>query len=189
MSGTLVVHLNRGSLHDVEPEATTFEVTGSFEVELRNHGPAVHVYLQVDETLGESVSLSETNHFVESETTEIVPVRVKESWPTTGHLEVVSGYGNTEEVIEITVADPDGEGSVQVDASLGRPQPRPAESPLPAILTRPGTLRVGGLAALALSLAILAITVAPSAIVAFGALVVLFGIGVAGYLLVRPVLL
>lgn len=185
MSGSLVVHLNRGSLHEVNPETDVFETTGPFDVELRNHGQAVHVHLRLDESLESAASLSESNHFVDTDDTEVVPVDVEYGGSARGELEIVGGYGDTETRVEVVVGDPDPDDPVRIDESLGRPQPREPGPALPAVLTRPGTLRVAGLAALALALAVVAVTLAPSTAVKFGAMVVLLAVGIAGYLLVE----
>ncbi len=184
MTGSLVVHLNRGSLHEVRPETDVFETTGPFDVELRNHGQAVHVHLRLDDSLDAAASLPDSNYFVNTDDTEVVRVRIDDDRAVRGELAVVSGYGNTETGVDVVVAGPDDGRSVDVRESLGRPQPRTAETGLPADLADAATLRVVGLAALAVALAVVAVVVAPSVVVILGALTVLAGVAVAGYLLV-----
>ncbi|PSP75383.1 hypothetical protein BRC81_15835 [Halobacteriales archaeon QS_1_68_20] len=183
MTGSLVVHLNRGSLHEVRPETDVFETTGSFEVELRNHGQAVHVHLRLDDSLDAVASLPEPNHFVDTDDAEVVRVQVEGDRTVRGTLSVVGGYGNTEAGVEVVVGDTGDDQSVDVRKSLGRPQPRSADSGLTVDAFDPATLRVAGLAVLALVLAVVAVVAAPSVVVVLGALTVLVGVAVAGYLL------
>lgn len=119
-----MVHLNGGELYDVEPAATSFESTGSFAVELRNHGQAVHVHLRLDDDLSRVASLAGTNHFVDTESAVTVPVTVAEGAPDVrGALKVVTGYGSGTDAVEVHISDGDDGERVAVDEDLGRPEP------------------------------------------------------------------
>lgn len=204
----LVVHLNRGALHSVEPATETVEVAGPFAIKLRNHGQAVHVHLRLDDDLARVADLDGTNLFVDTESDVTVPVDVAdESPPLQGTLAVVSGYGKGEEHVEIRLVDEVGD-QVAVDEDLGRPDARSATAradvdgadggggratdalavgrvPVAVKTDVKGALLVGGLILVALALAGIALLAAPGLAVVLGILAVLVGVGVAAYVMVR----
>ena len=209
---SIVVDLNGGALHDVEPSVREFETTGSFAVELRNHGQPVHVHLRLDEDLSPFASLEGTNYFVDGGSVVTVPVEVVEGAPAvTGSLTVVTGYGSGTESVAVRLADADPEAGIAVDDDLGQPTTGTASATtgpggdersrewvrtaVEAVPFEPGTLSstVGARGAVALgALAVVAVGVAAVAAMAAGGLAVvvgifavLVGLAVAAYLIVR----
>ena len=183
MSGPLVVHLNRGELHEIEPTTSVYETDGSFEVALRNHGQAVHVHLRLDGALSSVASLPDPNYFVATDATETVRIDVQDGAEVRGSLEVVSGYGKTDARVRVHVGI-DDDPPVEVGDSLATPESEADAEGLPETFARSDSRQVVALAALALGAAATAIVLAPSAVVAAGALVVVLAITAAGYLLV-----
>lgn len=201
-----MVHLNGGELYDVEPAAAAFESTGSFEVELRNHGQPVHVHLRLDEDLSRVASLSGTNHYVEGESVLRVPVAVADDAPSVrGMLKVVTGYGSGTDYVEVHVSDGRDEAAgVAVDRDLGRPagpdggdggrhdatgalvDRLPVDAARLADRVDPGrALALGVAVAVALATSAIAVVAAPGLAVVSGIFAVLVGLAVAGYLMVR----
>lgn len=123
MPETLAVHLGRNEPRGLEaPDA--FEATGSFEVELRNHGEATHVHLRLEGDLAEAGRIEGDNPFVEGGSSERVHVVVSRSAETVqGALIAATGYGAEEHVVDIQLPGP-VEDPVEVDESLAQPPPR-----------------------------------------------------------------
>lgn len=122
---TLSVDLNGEHLHDVEVR-DRMTVSEPFEIELLNHGEAVHVHLHLDDALSRVARLDAGNHYVEAGRTLAVGVETASvDEPVSGRLKIVTGYGAETAYVEVTVA-PDGEekAPVEVDESLAKPQPR-----------------------------------------------------------------
>jgi len=123
----LPVHLSRSELHAVEaPES--FEATGSFDVELVNHGTSVHVHLNLDEALSSVAELDAVNHFVDGESRQLVRVQVygDEELPVSGQLKVAAAHGSQTRHVDVELTPPDfGGDPVPVDDTLAEP---PADS-------------------------------------------------------------
>jgi energy-converting hydrogenase Eha subunit A len=179
------VHVNRDDLHDVAVP-NSFETTGSFTIELVNHGEPLHVHLHLDDALSQVAELEAGNHYVEAERTRQVRVEASPKGSVRGKLKVVAAYGATTRYVDVIISEPEEtEDSVQVDESLGKPQPRDEprnESRNQSLAVRP-EIAVLALGAAAILVAILAVLVLQSTIVALGALAVLTGVLVAMYLL------
>jgi hypothetical protein len=177
---TLTVHLNRGELHDVAPATADFETDGAFELEFVNHGRALHVHVHPDDALARGVTVEDSNTFVETDATRIVPVNVSDGpRPLRGALEVSAGYGATNATVNVGLVER-REPDLPVDETLAEPSERtgPGPSPLDALLAEESlpVLALGGVAVL---LAVGAAFALGDAVVALGALVVLGGVGVA----------
>lgn len=186
---TLTVHLNREELHAVEVPPS-FETTGSFDVELVNHGASIHAHLHLDDALSEVAAIDAANHFVDGESRRAVRVTVNGATAVDGKLKVASAYGAQTRYVDVHVIEPEeDEQTVEVDESLSRPQPRdrPAQdqsgSALAALAENP-ELVVLVLGVLAVGVAAAAALVVDSTLVLAGALVVLLGVLVAMYVLV-----
>jgi len=203
---TLPVAVNREELHGlVVPNA--FEATGSFDVEITNHGTPLHVHLHLDDALSSVATLEANNHYVEEETSRLVRVTVDEPRDMEGKLKVVTAHGATTRYVDIAIWELDEtEETVAVDESLSKPQPRSAaggtsgssttsapagstaagggerSAPLSVVIERPELL-VLGLGGLALAVAAYAVLVLQSTVVTLGALAVLAGVLVAVFLL------
>lgn len=186
----LRVDLNEDGLHSIAAP-TAFETGGSFEVVLENHGEAVHVHLNLDDTLSAVGRLRANNHYVEAGRTRTVTVEA-DPRPSeiSGRLKVATGYGSEVSYATVTVTPPDEEPhSVEVDETLAKPQrPEEPESEqsnrlLSASGGVPGVVVGFGLLALLVAVAVAA-TVESTA-VAIGSLFVLLGVIVALAVLVR----
>lgn len=109
MGDTLVVGVNRDTLHGITPESIRFETTDEFTVRLDNHGRATHVHLALDGGLGRAASLPEANHFVETDGTVDVDVDLHSDLrPTKGRLKIVTGYGANTEYVNVIVGPESG---------------------------------------------------------------------------------
>lgn len=122
---SLPIDLNRARLHDVAVPAS-FEVQGHFEVELRNHGEAVHVHLHLDDELSRIAALDDVNHYVAAGDALSVPVAVRRiDEGVTGRLKVVTGYGAETAHVALTIQPGAPRKSrVEVDESLAKPPKR-----------------------------------------------------------------
>lgn len=179
MSDTLPVHLSRDDLHSLEVPPS-FETTGSFDVDLRNHGESLHVHLHLDDTLSAVASIEAGNHFVDGQSNRIVRVTVDDTvqTPVHGKLKVVSAYGSQTRYVDVEIVEPElGDGQVRVDESLSKPQsdtsqPEPSSQSLPA----GPELFVLLLGVAALLIAFVAAVVTGTTAVVLGALVVVGGV-------------
>ena len=182
MPGELVVHLNRDGPHSNDISEPSFEVMDSFDIVLKNHGSALHVYLELDDDLSEAAAVVSANQYVEAERTARVPVRVTGgSRPVEGRLKLVTGYGTETAYTKIRITDPVTEDQgVRVDESLAEPQPTTAEP-----LLEPDALPVVVLAAIALLVALLAVLIVDGIFVLVGVGIVLVGIVLAGVFLLQ----
>jgi hypothetical protein len=119
----LSVDLNRDGLHQIAAPSS-FETDGPFEIQLHNHGEAIHAHLNLDEELSAAANLAESNHYVEpysSRSVEIDTRRISSS--VTGRLKIVTGYGNESTYTEVTVSPPGTvTDRVDVDERLAKPQ-------------------------------------------------------------------
>ncbi|WP_256300340.1 DUF7524 family protein [Haloarchaeobius salinus] len=190
---TLVVDLSREELHSIEPAVEAFEVRGPFDVELRNHGRAVHVHCNVDDSLSQVATLSETNHFVETESSTTFRVEVRDGpRPVSGALRFVAAYGAQETAVPVTVSDPAsvpmGERAsvspveTEADTASGGSSDGPD---LSGLVPDRDDAPVLAMAGVALVVAVVAMALANSAVVMLGVVAVLIGILVAVAVLVR----
>lgn len=183
----LPVHLSRSELHAVEAPAS-FEATGSFDVELVNHGTSLHVHLNLDEALSSVAELDTVNHFVDGESRQLVRVQVfgDEELPVSGQLKVAAAHGAETRLVDVELTPPDfgADDPVAVDESLSEPPADADEgsgssSPLVAnpnlVVLVFGVLAVLAAGGIAL--------VVDDTLVVGGAVVVLVGFLVAIYLL------
>ncbi|MEF8773262.1 MAG: hypothetical protein V5A23_00560 [Halobacteriales archaeon] len=183
MSDSLVVHLNRGELHEIAPETDAFEADGAFEVAFRNHGRAVHVHVKLEGPLSHVAALEGGNHFVGTDETEVVEVEVDDrTAPIEGWLEVATGYGSEQEQVAVSLGERSDPQPVEVDRRLGDP-PEGDAGDLASAFASEGRLRVAGLIFGAVVLAAVAVAVAPSVTVGFGAAVVVGGAAVGAYMM------
>lgn len=125
MPETLAVHLGRDGRRSLEAPAS-FEAHGPFEVELVNHGPAAHVYLQVDEALARVAGVDADNYYVEAESSRTVYVDVAPAdEQVRGELSIATGYGAEDRIVSIDLQAPQSR-TVEVDDSLASPGSSPA---------------------------------------------------------------
>lgn len=149
MTNTLAVTVNRTDLHSLEvPE--TFEASGPFTVELRNHGEATHVHLHLDDTLSTVAQLDAVNHYVDAgETRDLtVDVRDPDEWPQEsirGHLKVVTGHGQQTRYVEVLLERSPADEPVKVDPELAEPRPRETAEANPILRAVPVAV-LGGVA-------------------------------------------
>jgi hypothetical protein len=180
----LPVHLNRAELHAVEvPDS--FETTGSFEIDLRNHGTSLHVHLHLDDALSAVADIEAANHFIDGETQRAVRVHVDGhgELPVRGKLKIASAYGAQTRYVDVELTEPEAEqNTVEVDESLAEPPSEPDPDPGSSSVVSPElvVLAFGVLAVLAAGA--IAVVVDNTLVVA-GAVVVLVGVLVATYLL------
>lgn len=116
------VDLGRNRTHEIEaPGSVT--VSGSFSVEITNHGAPAHMHLNLDDDLSQVATLAAGNHYVKQDTTRNVFVETDDApKPVTGRLKIVTGYGAETKYVTVTVEPgPDGKPPVEVDESLGKP--------------------------------------------------------------------
>lgn len=181
----LTAVLNEADLYAIA-SPSAFETSDSFEIVLDNYKQAVHVHLNLDETLSSVASLRTTNHYVERNRT--YPVTVDVEAPQTevsGRLKIATGYGAEVAYTTVTISPPeDGSRQVAIDDSLSKPATSEPTEPTrvdrleayadagPAGL--PAPVIVVGLLALGLSTAVAA-SIGSTAVLA-GSLVVLLGV-------------
>ena len=186
MADTLPVHLNRERLHSLEvPDS--FEATGTFVVDLLNHGESIHVHLHLDDALSEVASIDANNHYVEAESSRPVEVRVHGDGSARGSLKIVSAYGTTTRYVDVTISEPEEQRrEVRVDESLAEPKARTGDrtSTSSSLVERP-TLPVIALGVVALATAIGAAALLGSVEVMAGAVVVVLAVFVAAVLALR----
>lgn len=180
MPGSLDVHLNRDGPHSIEVETPSFEADDDFDIVLRNHGKALHVYLNLDDDLATVAELGTANHYVDEASVRRVRVRVDNlATPVRGRMKVVTGYGSETEYVNLSiVSQGTTERRVRVDDRLGKPQPKQEEP-----LVEPEQLPVIALAVVALLVAVLAAAVIADPVVLVGVLVVILGVAIAGAIL------
>jgi hypothetical protein len=191
---TLSVHVSDDELHDIAVVTQSFETAGSFDVELVNHGRAVHVHLNLVEGLERGATLEATNHFVETETVRTVGVDVEEeALPASGKVKIVTGYGAETTYVDVTVREAeDRDDTVDIDERLAEPPnadaaPADREISVDSLTSAvsPGTAPVFALAGVALLVALLASAVVDGVVALLGIAVVLVGVIAAGVILVR----
>jgi len=182
----LTVSLNNDGLHSIAaPE--TFETSEPFDVVLDNDGEAVHVHLNLDETLSAVADIRANNHYVEPTGSRPVGVNVDpRTAAVTGRLKIATGYGSEVAYTRITVQPPEADPThVTVDESLATPQREAPTEPTAAERIGAALAEEGGsglLVAFGLVAVLVAIVVAAtldSGVVIAGAVVVLLGVIVA----------
>ena len=182
----LTVSLNNDGLHSIAaPE--TFETSEPFDVVLDNDGEAVHVHLNLDETLSAVADIRANNHYVEPTGSRPVGVNVDpRTAAVTGRLKIATGYGSEVAYTRITVQPPEADPThVTVDESLATPQREAPTKPTAAERIGAALAEEGGsglLVAFGLVAVLVAIVVAAtldSGVVIAGAVVVLLGVIVA----------
>jgi len=182
----LTVSLNNDGLHSIAaPE--TFETSEPFDVVLDNDGEAVHVHLNLDETLSAVADIRANNHYVEPTGSRPVGVNVDpRTAAVTGRLKIATGYGSEVAYTRITVQPPEADPThVTVDESLATPQREAPTKPTAAERIGVALAEEGGsglLVAFGLVAVLVAIVVAAtldSGVVIAGAVVVLLGVIVA----------
>jgi hypothetical protein len=181
---SLPVDLNDSALHEIGV-SPVFSTTGSFSLDLDNHGEAVHVHLHLDDDLSRVARIDANNHYVDAGVVRPVAVEVAEvSAPVTGRLKLVTGYGAETEYVEVTVEPLEEEQEpVTVDESLSRPnRSEPEPTPLERLRRRVDgaavpVVALGGVAiVLALGVGVLAeslAVLAAAAVVVVGVLAAL----------------
>jgi hypothetical protein len=183
---TLSVAINRDRIHavDVPP---SFEVTDSFLVRIENHGSATHVHLHLDDALSRVASLATDNHYVESQASRDVVVRVADGpRPAEGTLEVVTGYGAETARVAIDVVEPERSETavaVAVDETMAEPPTAESRDAATSADTVAGVSResvpVLALAGVAVTFAVLAAVISDALAVLLGVVAVAAGVGAA----------
>jgi hypothetical protein len=154
VTDTLGVALNRDGLHSIAVQER-FETTGSFVVELQNHGAATHVHLNLDDSLSAIGEIGATNHYVEAENVRKVSIDTvdHEAWPqdtVRGKLKVVVAHGQQTHWVDVELDRTPITEPVEVDPELNRPDPEDTDDGSPLLRGLP----VGVLGGIALILAI-----------------------------------
>lgn len=184
MPETLAVHLGRDGRRSLEAP-TSFEAHGPFEVALVNHGPAAHVYLQVDDAIARIASVDADNYYVEAESTRTVHVDVAPADEhVRGELSIATGFGAEDRTVAIDLQAPQSR-TVEVDESLATPGSEPPGGGGLRLGSRLSPLAVGGLAAVALALAAGAFVFTEDVVVAVGSFVVVAAVLAAAAILIR----
>ena len=182
----LTVSINNDGLHSIAaPEA--FETTEPFDLVLNNDGEAVHVHLNLDETLSAVADIRANNHYVEPTGSRPVGIDVNpRTAAVTGRLKIATGYGSEVAYTRITVQPPEADPTqVTVDKSLANPQREAPTEPTAAERIDTVLAEKGGsglLIAFGLVAVLVTIVVAAtldSGVVIAGAVVVLLGVIVA----------
>ena len=182
----LTVSLNNDGLHSIAaPE--TFETSEPFDVVLDNDGEAVHVHLNLDETLSAVADIRANNHYVEPTGSRPVGVNVDpRTAAVTGRLKIATGYGSEVAYTRITVQPPEADPThVTVDESLATPQretptePTAAERIGAALAEEGGSRLLVTFGLVAVLVAIVVAATLDSGVVIAGAVVVLIGVIVA----------
>ena len=185
MTETLPVAINRDRIHQVDAPPS-FEATDSFVVRIENHGSATHVHLHLDDALSRVAALGTDNHYVESEATHDVVVRVADGpRPAEGTLEIVTGYGAEKARVAIDVVEPEqSANAVAVDEAMAEPPKREAAGDGAAAdggfaALSSDVLPVLALSGVAIVFAILAAVISDSLAVMLGVAAVIAGVGTA----------
>ncbi|MFW6002829.1 MAG: DUF7524 family protein [Halanaeroarchaeum sp.] len=178
MRPTLRVHVNRDAPRSVEPEDSSFDVDGPFDLVLENHGQPAHVHVHVDDALAGVTDIGDANWYVDRGVTETIPVGVESIDAVDGELEVATGYGAERSGVEVHVAA--GSGGVEVDEELGKIQPDTGSESTPT-----STYAIGAAFVLVGIVVAIGITVLLDEFVAvaFGLLTVVVAVVVSLYLL------
>lgn len=178
----LEIDLSREGPHSIDVASPSIETGGDFDIVLRNHGPALHVHLNLEPGLARAATLSTANHYVEEDAIRRVRVAVdRASLPGEGLVKIVTGYGAETEFVTVRlVEDGDTDRRVRVDESLAKPRSGRSKP-----LLDPDALPVIALGVIAFLIAIIAALVIDDPILLLGVLIVMAGIAIAGGLLAR----
>ena len=128
---TLSVELNGDAVHSIRAP-DRFEATGPFSIALENRGRSTHVHLHFDDELDRALSIGETNHYVDDESTRRVHVAAAEvEEPIAGKLKVVTGYGSNTRYVDVRLDPPRDAGpdEVTVDETFTKPPERTPDPP------------------------------------------------------------
>jgi hypothetical protein len=128
---TLSVELNGDTVHAIRAP-DRFTTTGPFAIAFENLGRSTHVHLNVDDELGQAVSIGETNHYVEDESKRRVHVSVSDiAEPVRGKLKIVTGYGSNTRYVDVRIEPPPeaADDEVAVDETFSKPPERPPPVP------------------------------------------------------------
>ena len=182
----LTVSINNDGLHSIAAHEA-FETTEPFDLVLDNDGEAVHVHLNLDETLSAVADIRANNHYVEPTGSRPVGIDVNpRTAAVTGRLKIATGYGSEVAYTRITVQPPEADPTqVTVDKSLANPQREAPTEPTAAERIDTFLAEKGGsglLIAFGLVAVLVTIVVAAtldSGVVIAGAVVVLLGVIVA----------
>lgn len=122
------VHVNRSRGGTIEVERPAVETDRSFELAVVNHGEPVHLHVKPSDELADTVSIRETNRYVDADETVTVPVSVGgHTGPVTGHLELTTRFGANSTALEVTLTGGVGDDQrVDIDDRLTTP---PADEP------------------------------------------------------------
>lgn len=188
MPDVLAADLNRTGLHSLEAP-DSFETGGSFVVELRNHGEATHVHLNLDDALSSVADVEATNYYVQTDDTRPVEIQVAtldaDDRPIRGKLKIVTAYGSETHHVDVTLDRTREKQPVEVDPDLSKPGANRQEStPVTSSLTSLAALPAFVLGGVALILAVGSV-LAPERSVLFGVLAIVAGVLAAGYLMIQ----
>ncbi|MFB6222057.1 MAG: hypothetical protein ABEH86_00065 [Haloarcula sp.] len=160
MPDSLPVHVNRTGIHSLEVP-TEYDATGSFDIQLHNHGEALYVHLHLDDALSSVASLDATNHYLKEESERRVKVTVNGDGPVRGKLKAVTAHGAETRYIDIYVPEGGSENEpVMVDEDLAKPQPNTQSQSEPSLddLSPELLLAAGGFTVLVVGLLMLVLT-------------------------------
>jgi hypothetical protein len=123
---SLAVAVNRDGLHTLAVPSE-FKAAGPFTIELRNHGEAAHLHLNLDDRLSRVARVGATNHYVEGDERRLVDVETRDQseWPADtvrGKLKVVVGHGQQTHYVDVTLDRSAAETEVRVDPDLATPE-------------------------------------------------------------------
>ncbi|WP_423998980.1 DUF7524 family protein [Haloarcula salina] len=185
MPDSLPVHVNRTGIHSLEVPHE-FDATGSFDVDIVNHGESLHVHLHLDDALSSVASIDAANHHIEADSERRIRVTVHDDGPVRGKLKIVTAYGAETRYVDIVVPEGGPENEpVIVDEDLAKPQPKTeteSEPLLEVLSTETLFAAGGGIVALVVGLLTLALT--SNLLLTLGALVAVAGVLGALYLAV-----
>lgn len=183
MPDDLVVHLNRGERHALDPAASSLAVAESFEVVVENHGDGSHVNVGLDGDLAAGGAVATPNPFVPAgESVRIAVDVTTDHRPLEGTLAIATGYGRTRIELPVSVVSP-RQNSVDADptptrANGGRSVPSAPREILTSLDGEfdPGTAALVVLAAIALVLALATAILIDSIVVVLAVLVVVLAV-------------
>ena len=150
MPDELTVHVNRSELYSLAlPDA--FETGESFDVRLVNHGQSTHVHLHIDDSLSQIAALEATNHHLDADSERRVRVTLTCDGTARGNLKVVTGYGQTTRLADVTITETQVAAEpVEVGEDLTKPKPREEPSLTDRLADSPYALPVAGSAVVVL---------------------------------------
>ena len=185
MPDDLLVHLNRGERHAIEPVESSLAVADSFEVVIENHGDGSHVNIGLDGDLAAGGAVATPNPFVPTDETIHLAIEITtDHRPLEGVLTISTGYGQARIELPVSVVSPQQTG-VDADPTPKRANGgRSVESDpmeIIAVLKReldPGAIALVALGVLALVLAAATAVLIDSLVVAFAVILVVLSVAV-----------